>query len=547
MDSGGQSRAYVPNELLIQFRAAATRDQMDRAARAEGAEIAEVITTDGLVKIRLAPTATVPGAMAQWKGRSDVEYAAPNLIAHGFYVPNDTLISTFDLTWDLTNLQAFSAWDVARGDPSVVLGIVDTGVAYENHPVPDYERPYLWPGTTMYRQSPELPGPFLPGWDFVHDDAHADDDNGHGTQVATHAAGLANNVAGAAGIAFGVTILPVKVIDWRNDAQSDDIVQGIRFAADHGAHVINLSLGYAPLGFYRYVLGWKNSEIMDLFKPLQEAVNYARSKGAILVGAAGNFDAPEVSLPAGYPGVIAIGATDVDNTRSSYSSYGSDLDFMAPGGDFDDLNGDHVQDQLFALGIKPFRSEGSLAKPDSFGVFPFVGTSAACANASGAVALLLSHGVRQQGAIEQTLRATSIRLFGKPRGPDLEYGWGMIQLDNAVRSAVPGGGGGGGGGALAAAGQAAGGLGARLLSRNPARGEAALSFQTARPGRVAVKVFDVRGALVRTVADGDSPAGTRVVRWDGRRDGGGDAPSGIYFFSVETPEGRSVQKLAFLR
>lgn len=539
---GFQYPGYDPGELLVKFKETVPRDQMERAAREQGATLVEVVTPDGLAKIRLKSGVTVSRVIASWSRRPDVDYAAPNFRARGFFVPNDTVIHipNLDLAWNLTNLQAFAAWDVARGDPSVVLGIVDTGVAFEDYPIPPYELPYVKPGVTMYRQSPDLPGPFLSGYDFVHDDAHPDDDNGHGTQVATIAAGLANNIAGSAGLAFGVTILPVKVIDYRNDAETDDIVQGIRFAADQGADIINLSLGYPPLDIFQGLLGLSRKEIIDFFRPLKDAIQYAQRRGAIIVAAAGNFDAPEVSLPAGYPGVLAIGAATVDNSRSSYSSYGLDLDFMAPGGDFGDLNGDHVQDQLFNLSIKPNRSEGSLANPDSFGVFPFVGTSAACAEASGAVALLMSQGVRSQGSLEQVLRATSIRPFGKPVGFSPEYGNGFIQLEAAVlRNAAPR-------GADLAVGST-GGFEARLVSRNPARGEAIVSLRTARSGRITGRIFDVRGALVRTVMDAALPAGSRVLRWDGLRNDGSAASSGIYFFTIETAEGRSTYKVAFLR
>jgi len=538
---GFEYPGYDPSVLLVKFKENVPRDQMERAAREEGGSLAEIVTPDGLTKIRLKPGATVSRVIARWDKRPEVEYAAPNFRARAFFVPNDTLIHTpgLDFTWNLTNLQAFDAWDVARGDPSVVLGIVDTGVAFEDYPIPSYELPFVAPGATMYRQSPELPGPFLPGYDFVHDDAHPDDDNGHGTQVATTAAGLANNIAGSAGIAFGVTILPVKVLDYQGDAETDDIIQGIRFAADHGANVINLSLGYPPLETLQAALQLTREGLVHYLQPLRDAVLYAQRRGAIIVAAAGNFDAPEVSLPAAYPGVIAIGATTVDNTRASYSSYGLDLDFMAPGGDVGDLNGDHVQDQLHNLSIKPHFSVGSLANPEVFGVFPFFMTSAACAGASGAVALLMSQGVRSQGSLEQVLRATSIRPFGKPVGFSPEYGNGLIQLDAAVRYNATR-----GPDRTEGAGD---GFQARLLSRNPARGEAIVSFRTTRPGRITGRIFDVRGALVRTLMDGAAAEGPRVLRWDGRRNDGSAASSGVYFFTIETPEGRSTHKVAFLR
>lgn len=529
---------FVPGQLLVQFRATAAKPDRAHLAREEGAEVMSDVTATGLVKLRLGPGDTVERAAARFRKRPDVEYAIPNLRARAFFVPNDSLITstTMDLAWNLRSVHAYDAWDIQTGDPSIVVAIIDTGVAYEERAIPDHERAGIWPGTTMYQRSPDLPGPFVPGWDFIHDDPFANDDSGHGTTVATIVAGAPNNVAGSAGIAFGVTIMPIKVIDFQNDSDMSFITGGIRFAADHGADIMNLSLGFPPMSMFQF-LGYTQAEIRELFRPLRDAVNHAQRRGVIVVASSGNFDAGEVSLPAGYPGVIAVGATDPDGRRASYSSYGRNLDLMAPGGDFQDLNGDHVQDAVFVLSIKPHRSEGSLAKPDSFGTFPFFGTSGAAPHVTGAVALLLAKGVTSQGAIEQTLRATAVRPPDRLPGTDLEYAAGLIQLDAALRARTPA------GGPAAAKGEPA----TRLLSRNPARGEASISYGNARAGLVRVGVFDVRGALVRTLEDRDAPAGERRASWDGRDDSGGQAATGVYFFRIQTAEGVATRKVTFLR
>ena len=410
LEPGLRWPGYAPDVLLVKFNEKVAPSQRKQAAAAEGADLLADVTPDGLVKVRLGPGQSVYAALERWSARGDVEYAAPNLYARGFFTPNDTVIATFDLAWNLRSVDAYDAWDVVTGDPSIVLAIVDSGVAFEDRAIPAHELRFVTPGITRYRRSPELPGPFLPGWDFVNDDPHPDDDNSHGTRVATIAAGAANNVAGSAGIAFGVTILPIKVLDYRTDSSMEWIVEGIRFAADQGADVVNLSLGFPPIGLFR-ALGFKESDLAHMFAPLRDAVNYAQRRGCILVAASGNFNADEVSLPAAYPGVIAVGATGVDDRRSSFSSYGTALDFVAPGGDFTDINQDHVQDGVATLSIKPFRSDGSLANPDSFGVFFFFGTSAAAPHVAGAVALLQSMGLRDQGAIEQTLRASASNPF----------------------------------------------------------------------------------------------------------------------------------------
>ena len=546
------NRLYVSDEILVQFRPGVSDEARQRAADAEGATIVERITPDGLFRLRLNATTTpnaderdasvarMKDAIHRWETRRDVEYASPNLIAHTMFVPNDTLLTRFDWTWNLRTFGAFDAWDVVTADPSIVIAIIDTGVATESHPVPGYEKDGLWPGTENYAQSPELTGPFLPGWDFVYDDAHPDDDHGHGTKVATIAVGAANNMAGSAGIAFGASLLPVKVVSYRDEAELDDLVQGIRFAADGGANIINMSLGL-PLPADLAFQGWTQKQIKEFFKPVQSAVSYAQQRGSIIVAASGNDGVNAVRYPAAYPGVIAVGAAGVDSRRASYSNYSNDLDFIAPGGDFTDLNGDHFQDQIPLLSIKPSRTLGSLAKPDSFIVDIIVGTSAAAPHIAGAVALLMTLGETNQSAIERTLRESATFPSGLLRSQRIEYGNGFVHVDRAVQIAAAGNG--------PSVTQVTNGVQpeARVLSSNPARGETVLEYRVPASGRVTARVFDARGRLVRTLFEGFAQAGTSSVRWDGRDGRGLAAPSGIYFLRIDSTTGSVTHKVAFLR
>ena len=535
---GWRAPGYVPDELLVKFKGGVSAARAASLIRAKGALAKRALASDGLIQVKLPKGASVPDEIAAWESIADVEYAAPNLYARGFFVPNDPLIGEFDLGWNLRSVGAYDAWDVVTGDPGVVLAIIDSGVAFEDHPVPGYERPFITPGVTMYRRSPELPGPFLPGYDFVNYDDHPNDDNGHGTMVATIAAGAANNHLGSSGIAFGITILPIKVLDDWAEGTTATIVPGIRYAADHGANIANLSLGFPSVTQLRQ-RGVPSNVIAHTFKPLKDAIVYAQRRGVIVIAAAGNFGYPEVSFPAGYGGVISVAASGVDGSLASYSSFGNGLSFVAPGGDFTDQNGDHVQDLIPVLSIKRRFSEGSPAKPDSFGVFYFIGTSAAAPHVSGAVALLMSLGVKDQGSIEQILRATAVHPFGNPNAHDVRYGFGLIQIDKAVRLAAAN------GSRSLARGRRAG-WSARLETRNPARDGATLRLRTTRPGTVRVRLLDVRGALVRTVEEGTYPAGERLVRWDGRNERGEPVPSGVYFFRVESQDGVLSQRVAVL-
>ena len=553
---GTRDPGYVEGELLVKFRERVTPEDRSRAAMDEGDRVDRTITPDGLVKVKLGPGRNALDAIDRWSARPDVEYAAPNVLAQAFFMPNDSIIAKFDIAWNLRVIHAFDAWDVARGDPSIVLAIIDSGVAFEDRLIPEEERAFVSPRAVSYRRSPELPGPFVPGYDFVNDDPYPDDDYGHGTSVATLAAGAANNTAGSAGVAFGVTIMPVKVLGYRGDSNMEWIVQGIRFAADHGADVANLSLGFPPRGIFR-TLGYPPNFIAHMFDPLHDAVNYAQRRGTILVAASGNFGVPEVSLPAGYPGVIAVGATNVDNRRSSYSSYGSDLDLVAPGGDFTDLNDDGIQDQIALMSIKPYRSDGSLANPDSLDTFFVIGTSAASPHVAGAVALLLSEGARPNN-VEQILRSTAVNPFAVSGGMDWEYGSGLLDLNAAVRfgphgrdRTSTGSDGGGDGGDGSDGGDTGGATGdpviPDLFTGNPSQGDAAATFEVVKSGVVRARIFDARGRLVRTLFEGESATGARTVRWDGRAKDGSRAASGIYFFRIETPQGSAIRKFAFLR
>ncbi|MEK1833409.1 S8 family peptidase [Priestia megaterium] len=220
----------------------------------------------------------------------EVEYAEPNYIFKASYVPNDLF---YPYQYGPQKVQAPSAWDVIRSNSSIKIAIIDTGVQL-NHP--------------------DLASKLLLGYNFADGNTNPSDGNGHGTHVAGIAAAVTNNSTGIAGMAPLASILPVRALDNAGNGLLTNIANAIVYAADQGAQVINLSLG-APKGAVT----------------LENAINYAWNKGAVIVAAAGNDGANVITYPAYYDNVIAVASTDSNDQKSSFSNYGIWVEVAAPG------------------------------------------------------------------------------------------------------------------------------------------------------------------------------------------------------------------------
>lgn len=283
-----------------------------------------------------------------------------------------------------------SVWDQSNGN-GVTVAVIDTGVAYENY--------------GSYRQAPDLTETsFRAGWDFVNGDSHPNDDHGHGTHVAGTIAQSTNNGTGVAGIAHGASIMPIKVLDSDGSGTDPGIADGIVWAVDHGAEVINLSLG-GP----------------DPSSVLESAVDYAHAHGVTVVAASGNDDS-DVGYPAAFENCIAVGAVRYDETRSYYSNYGPALDVVAPGGDTsEDQNNDGYADGVLQQTFDPNTGDYT-----DFGYWFFQGTSMAAPHVSGVAALLIAQG---SATAPDEVRA-ALESMAKDKGPagwDEMYGHGLIR------------------------------------------------------------------------------------------------------------------------
>jgi serine protease len=222
--------------------------------------------------------------------KSDVEYIEPNYLYYALETPNDP---DYSKQWNFRSINLEQAWDDSKGE-GITVAVIDTGVSA----VPDLA------DTQM-----------VEGYDFVNDRKNASDDVGHGTHVAGTIAQSTNNNYGVAGIAYKATIMPIKVLSGGGGGTISDIAEGIKFAADNGAKIINMSLG-----------GGGDSQLM------REAIDYANKKGTVIIAAAGNENRNSSSYPARYPNVISVAAIDASGKKAPYSNFGAGVDISAPGG-----------------------------------------------------------------------------------------------------------------------------------------------------------------------------------------------------------------------
>jgi len=383
--AGSADQSYSSNQVIVKYK---TSSRIPAPQKYPDVSLEKELLLERVVVLNVTE-GKVNDVIAAMENDPDIEYVEPNYIRTASFVPND---SYYYRQWNFPKIQMERAWDISTG-AGVTVAVIDSGVAYEDY----------W----IYRRAPDLAGTtFVPGYDFVNNDAHPNDDYGHGTHVCGTIAQTTNNGIGVAGIAFNARIMPVKVLRSTGRGQSDWLVNGIVWAANNGAVIINLSLG-----------GGLGSQAE------QDAVNYASSRGVTVIAASGNENGP-VSYPAAYSNVIAVGAIRYDETRVHYSNYGPELDFVAPGGDMDvDQNGDGFLDGIYQ------QTFSSPWNPANFDYYFFEGTSMAAPHVSGVAALLYAAGYTSPDQIRQRL-VSSAKDLG-PSGWDQEYGYGLIQAASA--------------------------------------------------------------------------------------------------------------------
>ncbi|MGQ9572314.1 MAG: S8 family peptidase [Dehalococcoidia bacterium] len=396
---------FVPGEVLVKFSLPLPHAFATAVLWMGGGVVMEHNPTLGLYRLRSPQGFDVQEVSLLYNELPWVEYAEPNYIVRTAISPNDPFYATHQ-AWYYDIINARAGWDIERGRSAIIVAVLDTGV--------DLEHPDL--ATKIWINAREVPDNGIDddkngciddihGCNFVPVPPSNDpgDDHGHGTMVAGIVGARSNNGLGVAGTAWGVTVLPVKVLDSTGAGTASDVAQGIIYAAKSGARVINLSMA-------------RPSPSRALEGAVREAHNVY---GVILVGASGNEGVDGVGYPAAYPEVIAVsafGRTD-PNARAPFSNWGPQVSVAAPG-----------------VGVFSTHLEGGYATGE--------GTSFATAFVSGLVALLLSqNSSRGDDDIRAILRISADDL---PDGSTPNWdGWGRLNMGkalrtNALQAVVPG-------------------------------------------------------------------------------------------------------------
>ena len=316
----------------------------------------------------------------------------PNIPLHADAYPNDPYYS---YQWHMPQVQSDAAWNINRG-ANVVVAVVDSGVSR---------------GSDLQCRT------FVSPYDTITDTAGeyaARDQNGHGTHVAGTIGQCTNNNHGTVGLAPDVKLMPVRVLDATGSGSMSDIGQGIRWAAAHGATVINMSLGLDCKGA-------PFNSCHDAF--VDDAIAYAVEKDIVIVAAAGNSKGTTPYYPANHPDVIAVSAVDYNRQLAPYSNTG-DITLSAPGGNtLVDANGDNYADGILQ---QTFNQYGE------WGFYLLEGTSMASPHVAAAAALLRSYAPQANRIqVQQALEQTAMDLG--PSGKDSTYGYGLIQAADALR------------------------------------------------------------------------------------------------------------------
>lgn len=373
---------YHKNQVVVKFKAPPTETELSRIRTEIGADSVQKLGYTYVFESKGMEAKQLMDYFKAW----GVEYAEPHFLyltndgstnlaqnaanAQTLQTPNDALYSRYQ--WNLPIIETLQGWGVGKGSTDVKVAVIDTGVDL-NHP--------------------DLKGHLEEGTNIVtHGNTPPEDDVGHGTHVAGVISALVNNNEGVAGMTWFNPVIPVKVLDSSGSGSTYAVAQGVIWAADHGAKVINMSLGnYADAQF------------------LHDAIKYAFDKDVVIIAASGNDNTERPGYPAAYPEVFAVAATDSRKAKASFSNYGDYIDVAAPGVS---IPSTYLQKQYAALS----------------------GTSMATPHVSALAALIRSVNPTLKNTEVMEIMRSSAEDIG-PAGKDKYFGYGQIDVVKALEQA----------------------------------------------------------------------------------------------------------------
>jgi serine protease len=420
--------SVVPGKVIVRYKSDATRAERAIVQRRTGTRFGTVLP-GGSRTLNITDGDSVAKTVAELNGHAKVAYAVPDYKVHAAgFAPNDTGRGSgwAPLQWNFVGqwgVNASQAWDlaIAAGAPGgrgVVVAVIDSGVAYENR--------------KPFRRAPDLAGTRFTSarYDWVGHDRFPDDEESHGTHVTGTIAQQTNNAYGVTGLAYGVKIMPLRVLDAQGNGDGADIARAIRYAVKHGAQVINMSVEFDT--------SLRAGDIPEVIS----ALRYATKKNVTLVAASGNEGISKVAYPARDSNVISVGASTYDGCLADYSNAGRGLDLVAPGGGQDAAFSSTASDRANCNPTGPDRQivqQTLWGDVSHFRLVGFEGTSFATPHVTAAAALLIA--TKRLGArptplqIKQRLEATARDLGAS--GTDSHYGAGLLDVGAALAPGGP--------------------------------------------------------------------------------------------------------------
>lgn len=391
---------FVPNHVLVAFSKAVAQEKIDEVIARSGGKVGSYSELLDFYRIEMPPSAAE--GIRFFRLQDEVLWANYNYIAHAHYVPNDPF---YQYQWHYPLIGMEQAWDITRGDPSVVVAVLDQGYQF-NHE--DF--------AGVARTNPR---------DCVDNDNNPEEPNledSHGMHTAGTIFAATNNSIGVSGVAPLCTLMPVRVLDNSGSGTAEAIANGFAWAAQNGADVVNASLGFGNPN---------NLPPVDPGQPVSGGVQQCAAANVIMAVSSGNDNADYVSYPAAYPACISVGATATNNAIAPYSNRGTELDITAPGGNTDeDLNQDGYIDGV--LSTVRAASQGG----DYYAFWQ--GTSMAAPHVAGVAALVLAHGC-PPSQVRNALQETALDLGAG--GWDVVFGHGRVNALAALQYNCQGGGG----------------------------------------------------------------------------------------------------------